>query len=302
MVTTSQAGIVRGGISLLVMVALAGLAGSAMPDARSRGGAARQFTGGIADQPSTIRHRGFVAPLQSVELAAPLEEILLEINVTESQRVKTGDLLARMDDRLQRAVVDAARVRAESVSEVRRAELDVEDMRLALGRIETAFEQRAANDLELRRAQIDVGQAEAVLVAAKENSRLAKVSLDIEERRAARYEIRAPFDGTVVEILADIGSMMNDTESVIRLANLSTLEARFNLPVSMYGALRVGQVYTVDAGPPVSHPLRATLTTITPIIDTASQTFRAVFTIDNHDHVLPAGFMVYLVDDVPAGE
>ena len=45
---------------------------------------------------------------------------------------------------------------------------------------------------------------------------------------------------------------------------------------------------------PVNGVIRAKLTMISPIIDVASQTFRAVFEIANEGAPLPAGFVVYL--------
>ena len=46
------------------------------------------------------------------------------------------------------------------------------------------------------------------------------------------------------------------------------------------------------AGPPANGEVTAVLDTIDPVIDPASQTFRCVFTIDNREARMPAGFTV----------
>ena len=51
-----------------------------------------------------------------------------------------------MDDRLQKVVVEAARIRAESVADIQRTELELEDAKIDLERIESAFDRNAATD------------------------------------------------------------------------------------------------------------------------------------------------------------
>ncbi|MHC4989367.1 MAG: hypothetical protein ACYTGC_00160, partial [Planctomycetota bacterium] len=104
--------------------------------------------------PRDERLRGFVRPSRQVELGASLEDILMVVEVEESQRVEAGQVLARLDDRLQQVVVEAAQVRAASRAEVNRAVLEHEDAVVDLERTQAAFDQGAASDQELRRARI----------------------------------------------------------------------------------------------------------------------------------------------------
>ena len=78
------------------------------------------------------------------------------------------------------------------------------------------------------------------------------------------------------------------------LADLDTLEAQLNLPVEMYGQLEMGRAYRFIARQPVNREIDGKLRLVIPLIDTASQTFRCIFTIDNRKERLPAGFTVYL--------
>ncbi|MHC4447574.1 MAG: efflux RND transporter periplasmic adaptor subunit [Planctomycetota bacterium] len=265
----------------------AGALAAAAPAQVDRGGAA-------AASWSDEGFRGFVMPSRQVELAAPIEEILWSVAVEESDRVEAGQVLAKMDDRLQQVVVEAARVRAESTADLERAKLDIEDANLTLERITAAFERSAANELEVRRAQIALGRANAAHAAAIDNKALAEVNLRLEEERLERYLIRAPFDGTVIDVIAELGAMLTDTDDVLMLADIDTLEAQLNLPIELFGSLKVGERYVLVANDPVNDELAWRLKTINPIIDTASRTFRCVFSLDNPGAVLPAGFTVRL--------
>ena len=138
------------------------------------------------------------------------------------------------------------------------------------------------------------GRAHAAHAAAKDNKSLAEVNLRLEEQRLERYLIRAPFAGTIIDVIEEPGAMLTDTDSVLLLADIDTLEAQLNLPIELYGRLKVGERYILVADDPVNDDLTWRLKTINPVIDTASRTFRCVFSLDNAGAPLPAGFTVRL--------
>jgi RND family efflux transporter MFP subunit len=236
------------------------------------------------------RLRGFVLPIRQVEMLTPLEEILREVHVDEGDSITEGQLLAQLDDALQVVVVAAAQIRADSVAEIESSAADKEDAEVTLERMQSAFDQNAA-----------IHRATAAHTAALEAHTLAQANLDLEKERLDRYRIMAPFDGTVISVLAEAGGMLLETDKIVTLADLSTLEANLHLPVDMYGALEVGGEYTLLAETPVNEELAATLKFMSPIIDTASRTFHCIFTIENEDGRLPAGFTVYLREPVLGG-
>ena len=67
-------------------------------------------------------------------------------------------------------------------------------------------------------------------------------------------------------------------------------------PLNFYGAIRPGDKLSLDAEKPVSRSIEATVLTVSPVINSASQTFRAVLEIDNRDRRLAAGFSVVIND------
>ena len=244
---------------------------------------------------SVQEFRGFVLPARQVELAAPMEEILWSVDVEESDRVVKGQVLAKLYYELQEVVVEAAQVRAASTAEIDRATLNIEDAQLTFDRITQAFERAAANELEVRRARILLDEAKASLDAAQDNRMLAEVNLRLEQRRLERYDIRAPFDGTVIELVADPGERLTDADNIVlHLADLDTLEAQVDLPIELFGDLKVGQDYVLTADEPINRELTWELKTVNPLIDTASRTFHCVFSMANPAGTLPAGFTVRL--------
>ena len=241
------------------------------------------------------RFRGLVTPNKQVVISAPLDGIVAEIPVEEGDEVEEGQLIVQMDDAIQRVAVLSAKLQAEAKAEIRRAQLALQESEILLEKIQDAFEGNAASEWEVRRTRLQRDQAEAALDAAKEQKTLAQENLKLEQERLARYRLTAPFDGRVIRTIAEEGATVAQTEEIVMVAQLDPLEGQLFLPVELYGQLTVGESYQLEAEDPVNQQLTGKLKTIDPIIDAASRTFRCVFTIENPESTLPAGFTVRLV-------
>ncbi|MFW5682866.1 MAG: efflux RND transporter periplasmic adaptor subunit [Phycisphaeraceae bacterium] len=237
---------------------------------------------------------GTAEPNRQVQLNAPVSGVLAEVVPEEGEDVTEGDVLARMDDGVQRAAVTAARLRAEQTAELRRARLAVEESEIQLERFEQAYEKEAASDWEVRRSRLQLRQAQAQLEALQEQRVLAEADLAVERARLERLTLTAPFDGRVVRRPAEPGATLSQSDPVIMLVDLDPLEAKLFLPAEMYGKLKVGERVSLRGNVPVNRRLPARVKTIDPIIDPASGTFRCVLVVDNADVSMPAGFTVTL--------
>jgi RND family efflux transporter MFP subunit len=246
-------------------------------------------------QPRAERLRGVVVPSQQVVLAAPVDGILAEVLVEEGQFVAADQKLLRMDDAVQRLAVEAARLRAESEAPLRSARLAVEEAAILVQRMEEAFAKDAASEWELRRMKLQQEQAQAEYDATLEQQALAQVNLRLEQQRLQRYMLSAPFDALVVRLTAEPGSTMTRGDQIASLIVLNPLEAHIFVPAEQFGRLEVGRSYPLEADAPVNRQIEGRLKTVDRVIDSASQTFRCVFEIDNPDHTMPAGFTVHLV-------
>ncbi|MEM1098049.1 MAG: efflux RND transporter periplasmic adaptor subunit [Planctomycetota bacterium] len=232
-------------------------------------------------------------PSARVTLAAPLDGIVEQIPFDETQAVRAGDVVVKMDDAIQRVEVLKATVRVESEAALEEAELIQQEMQIMLDRAEDALARNAASDWEVRRARLQRDQAIASVQSTKDSMKLAQAELELQQEILAQHELKAPFDGLVLRRLVEPGATLQRGGEMLVLVKLDPLEAEVFMPIEAYGELQVGTAYQLAPDPSISEqPLTGTLKTIDPLIDSASRTVRCVFEIPNPDGLLPAGFEV----------
>lgn len=247
---------------------------------------------------SIDQFHGVAKPSQMADLPSLVPGIIAEVHVKEGQSVKKGTPLVTLDDRVPRARLEAATVEAQLVGALRRAEVDVRMSESRLERLRTVLSRGAAGGFELESAEgvrdqavAAVGQQRDILKAAEANRQLAEAQL-------SQYTIVAPFDGIVTEIHRKSGAV-DPSQLVVSIANLTALEVEMHLPSRMVGRVQVGQNVRLAAGAPISRDVSASVVSVSPIIDSASNTFRCLLEIDNNKIQMPAGFSVVVKDEQP---
>ncbi|MEO0587250.1 MAG: efflux RND transporter periplasmic adaptor subunit [Planctomycetota bacterium] len=239
-------------------------------------------------------HEGIVRPSREVILKAPVDELLAEVLVEQAQPVREGEVLARMSDAVQSVVVELTARRAANDTAKRVAELVFEDAKLEHERLQRTLARNAANEMEVLRAEIAMERAAVEIEAADQALIEAEGQLRLQQRRLDQYEVKAPFDGWVSDIVTEQGASLTRDDEIMQLIALDPLEAAFDLPDTTYGRLSVGDTLPIQAGAPINGPLTAVVDRIVPRIDPGSRTYRAVLTIENPQGQLPAGFVVTL--------
>ena len=221
---------------------------------------------------------------------------LTVLNFQEGQRVKQGDLLARIAaEELDTAVirdeaafqsVDAKRLeiangtRAEAIAQGQARVHDAEAaLRLAddtLRRAQSLLAEKIVSQADLDKAQTERERAYANLVlqqktlaelkagaraeqrqGASADARRAQATLDQTKVQLSFTEIRAPFDGIVVHRLREVGSVLSAGQPILTLARTDKLWVRVYLPQQVQATARLGMPVTVVM--PDKRSLEATL-------------------------------------------
>ena len=199
-----------------------------------------------------------------------------------------------MDNRVVKAAVELARAASDRSADLQHAREELKLAESVVDRLNSLRSANAGSDFELLEARTRAEQARATVAAEQEKQRQARCQLDLELARLESHNIRAPFDGQVVRIHAYPGTTLTRDDELLTIIRREELEVELHVPLELHSQLEVGRLYGLTAGPPVNARLKGQLTFVAPTVDSATRTFRSVFTIDNHDQRLPAGFSVQL--------
>jgi RND family efflux transporter MFP subunit len=259
------------GVCSVVLLVAAGMGGAAAPEG---GGSA----GGLV-------LRGQTEAVAKVEVPASVRGQLLEVNVKEGQRVKKGEVLARIDDAVQVQAVELARLDAEAEAELKLAEAHVEYAQVEYERWEKNM---VATEAEKRLKKLQLTQAELEREQKKEQWRQKQVVLKREQITLERMTIRSPIDGVVLRVNKAAGESTDETPLVV-VVQITRLSAVFYPPKQMFAKVRVGDKVKLEIATEPSVQREAVVVTVDPIIDPASGLFRVKLELDNAEGRIPAG-------------
>lgn len=249
------------------------------------------------DQAPLRQMPGIVAAENSAELAANVASTLLKIHVSEGDRVEAGQLLASLDYRESKAAFDASVSAAKDRSQLVLAEIDVDESSTKLARIKSAQSSGASNQTELARATNDLKRAQARLELERSRIEQAQKNSQVLKYKLENYLVRAPFDGVITEVRKKVGNLVASGEPVINVVHYSNLTLDLHLPLALFGKMNKGRSYKLFADEPVKSEINAVLTFVSPVVDSASQTFLAKFKVENRSLNLPSGFSAKLSEN-----
>jgi RND family efflux transporter MFP subunit len=206
--------------------------------------------------------------------------------VDVGDRVRAGDVVARLDPRDYRLQVESAEAElAAATSNLAQAAAD--DQRYQSLR-KSGF--AAVADYERKKAARD--EAEGRLERAQR-------SLDLARNQLAYTDLKADADGVITAVLAEAGQVVALGQPVFRLAHHGEMEAVVALPETRLAEARQSEATVrLWAGP--DRRFAARLRELSPQADSATRTYTARFTILNPDDTVALGMTANVVLSHPA--
>ncbi|MBI3771395.1 MAG: efflux RND transporter periplasmic adaptor subunit [Gammaproteobacteria bacterium] len=244
----------------------------------------------------TVTATGTLAPLNQVDVGSEISGTIESIAVDFNDRVKRGQVLARINTDEQQARVTQVRA-ALDVAEARvlQANATVQETELKLKRCETLAQQGLcpSQDMEATRAARD--RAVADQSSAKAQVSQAKATLDAEQTRLTKAAIRSPIDGIVLKRNIEPGQTVAASLQAPVLFTLAESLSQMELHVSVdeadIGQIHVGQIatFTVDAYGDRSFPAKIIQVRLAPQTTGGVVSYETVLALDNKDLALRPG-------------
>lgn len=233
-----------------------------------------------------------IEPLQRVELRSTVEGRIDAIAVDRGGEVRKGQVLVELESGADRAALEAARYRAVMEGQVKTAHSRREAAQTKLQRRDELVQEHfiAAQDRDDSAAEMKL--AEAAVVEAQDNRRLAELEQRRLQELIEQRRIRSPINGVVTERLQQVGEIAQVGESakpILRLAQVNPLRVDVVLPVGLFGSVRAGMQAQVLAEHPQSTSYSAKVSMVDRVVDSASGTFRVRLDLPNPKGEIPAG-------------
>lgn len=138
---------------------------------------------------------------ENVAIGVPSPGLVSEVKVKVNDRVKTGDVLFRIDDRDLRAQELSLRGKIEVArAKISVTEAQLEKTKSQLGRLSSVTDERAVSKDDLENRKQDVAVASAQVVSAKAELAAAESELKSNALLTDRLTVRSPRDGSVIQV------------------------------------------------------------------------------------------------------
>ncbi len=183
--------------------------------------------------------------IDSLEIPAQENGMIAKLDLQVNQDVEANQLLGNLDqsaalleESLTSKQAQVAIAAAMDDSDLKFAQLLVEEASIALSSYEQINSRGSATDAEMRSKRLSVTQAELKVQHARQTTdqlklkaRLAQASVVAASERLNRLKLVAPFSGTINEVFHHQGEWVQMGQPIVRLIRLDELRVDVYVPI-----------------------------------------------------------------------
>ena len=205
---------------------------------------------------------GSLRSRRGVVLRPEVSGRITQLNFTDGQRVKKGQVLVQFDDQLPQAQVQQA----------------LAELSIAQANQKRNQELVAQNFISQR--SLDESAA---------NLQVARAKLSLAQATAARLKIIAPFDGIAGIRMVNVGDYLKDGADIVNIEDIDAIFVDFRLPERFQAKVKRGQTAMLDMDALPGRKFSAKIQAIDPLIDANGRSVGVRGCIDNRQLQLRPG-------------
>jgi membrane fusion protein (multidrug efflux system) len=205
---------------------------------------------------------GSLRSRRGVVLRPEVNGRITELNFTDGQRVKQGQVLVQFDDQLPQAQVQQALAE------------------LSIAQANQKRNQELVSQNFISQRSLDESAA---------NLLVARAKLTLAQATAARLKIIAPFDGIVGIRLVNVGDYLKDGADIVNIEDIDAIFVDFRLPERFQSKVKRGQTAMLDMDALPGRKFSAKIQAIDPLIDANGRSVGVRACIDNRQSQLRPG-------------
>ena len=247
----------------------------------------------------TVTATGTLEPTNSVEVGSELSGTIRRVEADFNDRVKVGQILARLDTEKLEATITQHRASLEAAkAKVLQAEATVAETRAKLNQFKQVWKLsngKVPSQTEMDAAEAAFARARADLANCRAAVSQAQAALSASETDLSKSIIRSPVNGIVLNRSVEPGQTVAasmTTPVLFTLAeDLAQMELQVDVDEADVGKIREGQkaTFTVDAWPDRNFEAQVVQTRYGSQTTEGVVTYTTVLKVDNSDLSLRPG-------------
>jgi HlyD family secretion protein len=199
---------------------------------------------------SVLDASGYVIARRQATVSSKVTGKVVELLIEEGKPVKSGEVLARLDDTNVRAQLSLAESQSDAAkaaaSEVKVQLIEAERQ---LRRTKELHERKLVSDAAIDNAQSTVDSLNARLESAQQNVSVADRGVSVTRRQLDDMVVRAPFNGVITVKNAQVGEMISPLSAggagtrtgIGTLVDMDSLEVEVDVNENFINRVRPGQ-------------------------------------------------------------
>lgn len=205
---------------------------------------------------------GSLRSRRGVVLRPEVSGRITQLNFTDGQRVRKGQVLVQFDDQLPLAQVQQSQAE------------------LSIARANQKRNQELVAQNFISQRSLDESAA---------NLQVAEAKLSLAKATAARLKILAPFDGIAGIRLVNVGDYLKDGADIVNIEDIEAIFVDYRLPERFQNKVKRGQTAVLDIDALPGRKYNAQIQAIDPLIDANGRSIGVRGCIDNRQLQLRPG-------------
>ncbi|MEO1262916.1 MAG: efflux RND transporter periplasmic adaptor subunit [Bacteroidota bacterium] len=202
--------------------------------------------------------------------------IITDFNIKLGQKVRKGQLLARLDN------VQARLAYEQAVTQLNSAESQMNTAKLSLNRVRSLYE-KGSSSLS------DFESAKNAYKTAQESYQSAKRGVDIQKEQINYGYLHSHEDGVIAEVLAEIDENVSPGQTIAILNAGNNMEITIGIPESVINGVKQGMDVEVDFSSIPGKKFKASVTEVAPAVDANTSTYPVMVTITDPGDLIRSG-------------
>ncbi|HSR69954.1 MAG TPA: efflux RND transporter periplasmic adaptor subunit [Acidobacteriota bacterium] len=219
-------------------------------------------------------------PIREVVVVARLGALVTAILVEEGDRVREGQLLARLDDREIRNEHEQARIAVDQAEiRARQAEVQAEQSQSNLQRSERLRSQKLISQQDYDQASLSARTERLAYEVARQEYEAAQARLEAAELQLEYTTIESSISGVVTERMIDVGDRLSANQEVFRVEDFTPMWARVFIPERDLKRVGLGQRALIEIEAFPEESFTAAVKMINPRVDAQSGTVKVTLEV-----------------------